>query len=584
MTDDFESQLKAGFLDEARQLLVESEQCFLLLEQNPQDPAIIERIFRIAHSFKGSAGVAGFDQLSEFAHHFESLLTRIKSALDLIDAPMMNVLLRANDQLGSMVEGLGSDMTTRFDLTEVLASLDQALSRSGTEAEQPHPTSLPPTSPVSLDGNPEEAFAEPTDQGRLPLPRETSPRKKSHKLAADESIRVNLARIDRLVNDVGELVILQTMLSQNRHMIPSALLQRTVGQLSKITKSIQETSISLRMLPLRQTFLKLQRTVRDTSQALGKRVRFEMSGDGTEIDKTILDLIGDPLVHLIRNAVDHGIEASSDDRQSRGKDPEGLIWLKAYQESRHIVIEVGDDGRGLDAGVLRTKAAAKGLLDPKQSVSDQEAYHLIFAAGFSTKDDVSEISGRGVGMDVVRTNIEQLQGDIEIATTKGQGTTFKITLPLTLAIIDAMVIQSGSERYVVPVAAVHESIQLRPDDVSTVGERQELLNVRGATMPLYRLGRLLKSREAPHTIASEAIVLVVRHGTLGSFGVLVDGILGQQQVVIKRLGEEVQGLAGLSGAAILSDGRAALILDLLELVEVPLKGVSHRKTETKEAA
>jgi two-component system chemotaxis sensor kinase CheA len=379
----------------------------------------------------------------------------------------------------------------------------------------------------------------------------------------DESIRVSLRRLEDLINNVGELVILQTVLNQHRHLIESSLLNRTISQLAKITKDIQDTSMSLRMVPLKQSFQKMQRIVRDTSKVLGKEIHFELIGEHTELDKTVVDQLGDPLVHLIRNAVDHGIE-SADDRIAAGKPAAGNVSLSAAHKGGKIVIEIKDDGKGLDPVKLKNSAIEKGILKPNQAISDKDAIHLIFAAGFSTKKEVTEVSGRGVGMDVVKTNIEKkLGGEIQLETELGKGSTFRIVLPLTLAIVDGMVIRSGTDRYIVPLAQVHESLQPQASDVHSVSGLGEVLSLRGEELPLIRLTQVLgrKSEDRP---ASECIAIVVRNGE-APFSMLVDDILGQQQIVIKQLGGEVRNLKGVTGGAILGDGKAALILDLNEI-------------------
>lgn len=321
--------------------------------------------------------------------------------------------------------------------------------------------------------------------------------------------------------------------------------------------------MGLRMVPLKQTFQKMQRIVRDTSKALGKDIQFDISGEQTELDKTVVDQLGDPLVHLIRNSVDHGVE-DAETRKAVGKDPRGKVTLSAFHKGGQIVIEVKDDGKGLDAKKLTEKAIEKGILKPGTVLPDKDAYMLIFAAGFSTKTEVTEVSGRGVGMDVVRTNIEKkLQGEVQLDTELGKGTTFRIILPLTLAIIDGMVVKCGEERYIVPLGHVFESLQPRKEDVHYVTGMGEVLSLRGEQLPLYRLNHALGRKMHPSS-PSEAIALVVRSGEK-PFSVLVDDILGQQQIVIKQLGQEVRNLKGVSGGAILGDGRAALILDLPDL-------------------
>jgi two-component system chemotaxis sensor kinase CheA len=389
----------------------------------------------------------------------------------------------------------------------------------------------------------------------------------------DESIRVALSKVEKLINNVGELVIMQTVLSQHRFQIEHPLLRKTIEEVSKITKEIQDISMSMRMIPLKQTFQKMQRIVRDTSKILGKEVNLVLSGEETELDKTVLENLGDPLVHLIRNAVDHGLE-NGPDRVAKGKTSAGRIELTAYHRGAHIVIEVRDDGRGLDAQKLKQKAIEKGVIRAGQELSEKECYNLIFAPGFSTKSEVSDISGRGVGLDVVKTNVEKiLHGEIQIETEIGKGTCFRILLPLTLAIIDAMIIElserqaedkSRSERYVIPLGQVFETLKPDRENVHFVSGLGNVLSLRGEEIPLFPLSLLLGQRVKPRA-PWEMISMVVREGGT-PFAILVDDIIGQQQVVVKRLGHDVHGIQGFSGGAILGDGKAAVILDLVELV------------------
>jgi two-component system chemotaxis sensor kinase CheA len=339
-------------------------------------------------------------------------------------------------------------------------------------------------------------------------------------------------------------------------------LQKTVIQLGKATKEVQDVSMSLRMIPVRQVFQKMQRIVRDTSANLDKLVTLQLEGEDTEVDKTILEALGDPLVHLIRNAVDHGIE-SMEGRLDAGKDAEGQIALRAFHQSGNLVIEIQDDGGGLNPAKLKAKAIEKGILSPNARLSDREAYQLIFAPGFSTKAEVTDISGRGVGMDVVKTNIDALQGNIQIETEVGKGTCFRITLPLTLAIIDGMIVKSGAGRFVVPLSHVYETIRPVDKDVHFVTGIGQVFSLRGENLPLYYLDHLLR-RQTKIPPIGHSTAIVVR-GYRGPFAVMVDDIIGQAQVVIKQLGLEHKHLKGFSGSAILGDGRPALILELEDL-------------------
>lgn len=635
MEDDFEKELKIGFLEEAWQLLADTEQAFLDLETAIDDPSLIERIFRLAHNLKGSARAVGFGTMAEFTHEFESLLLKIRKGELEITANAVNLLLACNDHLKTMVEALKQNMDAVVDsgaiierISTTLAGIASSEPQSGVspapgrvaivEAFEREEISQVPSSPVAaaVDAEafeaveveeieeamavaelpPASAFIEVTEskiekeQGMdaekmeavgeqesiaqvVPIvaksveggaPAAAAGGAAAGSGQAEESIRVSLKRLEGLMNNVGELVILQAVLNQQKTAVASLLVQKTIDQLAKITKDIQDISMSLRMVPLRQTFQKMQRIVRDTSKALNKDVKLDLSGEDTELDKTVLEQVGDPLVHLVRNAVDHGLETPAE-RIERGKPAQGVVQLKAFHRGGHIAIEVSDDGWGLDAKKLTKIAIDKGILRPGTVLADEDAYKLIFASGFSTKEKITDISGRGVGMDVVRSNIEALQGDIQIETELGVGTTFRIMLPLTLSIIDGMVIRAAGERYVVPISQVHESVQPAEADVQVCTGVGEVLVLRGENIPLFRLGRVLGRSIQKERALSDSIAIVIRTNK-AAYAMLVDDIIGNQQVVIKRLGNEVQHLKGISGGAILGDGKASLILDFHELV------------------
>lgn len=650
--DDFEQELKAGFLEEAAQLLADTEQCFLTLESSPDDMALLDKIFRLAHNLKGSSKAVGFEEVGAFAHVFESFLLKVKNGEIAKTSEVISLLLACNDFLRDAVETLRADMSAKLDSVALVAQLEAGI--RGEMATTPAPAEEAPIAeeaapaPVAeetfeapsaaevaklevKDGdeaaallaaetekhlatliadqqavravNPEaaapatEAPAKSSDDALnaeaekhlaelladqkavkaaeatppppvakappAPAPKTAGPAAAKAKApAADESIRVSIARLEKLLNFVGEMVILQTVLREQVVAGNPLLLRRTVHQLGKVTKEVQEISMSLRMIPVKQTFQKMQRIVRDTATLLNKKVQLHLAGEETELDKTVLENISDPLVHLIRNAVDHGIE-SADRRRDAGKPEEGNVYLSAYHQGGKLIIDIRDDGGGIPADILRKKTREKGIIGPNATLSDKDAVNLVFHPGFSTKQVVTEVSGRGVGMDVVKTNIEALQGEVQIDTRPGEGTTFKVVLPLTLAIIDGMVVRDGDERFVLPLAQVHESVQPRKEDVQYNVGLSETLILRKECLPLVRLGAVLgkKSTKPAH----ECIAIVIR--TTGKpFAILVDDIVGQFQIVVKKLGPELAKWKVFSGSAILGDGRPALILEPSEVV------------------
>ena len=634
--EDFEKELKAGFLEEAAQLLADAEQCFLDLEKNSNDSSGIEKIFRLAHNLKGSAGAVGFAEVASFTHRLESFILKIKNKEKVVDTDVVNLLLRSNDHLRAMVETLQGDMSASFDSSALMQDLLDSIEgrATSTVATTPEPELLPEVQtevfasepPIPSANNPNfedtsasemaelmaalEAMKTPSEaplkvelvapaksttsethpahtdlapaQSKTASPAPTTgigtppaEHRPTNSPAAvtDESIRVSLSKLDLLLNNVGEMVILQTVLQEQRSQFASPLIQRTIGQLSKISKNIQEVSMSLRMVPLKTTFQKMQRIVRDTSKLLNKDVELNIQGEETELDKTVLEHVGDPLVHLIRNAVDHGLE-STEERIALGKSAKGIVTLKAFHRGQKLIIEVRDDGKGLDAQKLKRKAVEKGLIPANREMSDAEAHQLIFHPGFSTKAEVTDISGRGVGLDVVKTNIRNLEGEVQIETQIGQGTCFRILLPLTLAIIDGLLISAGGERYVIPLAQMHESLRPLEKDIQGVSGMGDLFTLRGESLPLLRLTNLLGRKSTKIPPITEGIAMVVRTGD-DPFAVWVDDILGQQQVVIKQLGREMPNLKGITGSAILGDGRAALILDLPELAKLGAANISR---------
>lgn len=413
----------------------------------------------------------------------------------------------------------------------------------------------------------EKSVAESKKENTKSQPKTQS--KVQSKSTMDETVRVSLPRIETLNNYVGELIILQAVLNQQKEGANSELLSKSMAQLSKLSKEIQDISMRLRMLPVKSVFTKMQRIVRDTSKALDKKIKLHIEGEETEVDKNVLEQLADPLVHIVRNAVDHGIEQNSEKRESVGKTKEGNIYLNAFHEGNKLVIEVGDDGGGINPDVIRDIAIKRGLISEKQKKTNSEIVNMIFHPGFSTKQQVTEISGRGVGMDVVKTNIENLSGDIHVESHLGKGSLFKISLPLTMAIVDGMVMQVGHERYVIPVGQIHETVHMTNENSKYLEGLGECLDLRGDVIPSFRLVDILRRKKLEGREDSQ-IAIVVKKGDR-SYAFVVDDILRQQQVVIKKLGDEVKNTRGFMGSSILGDGRPALILDLYQFLDKLVK-------------
>jgi len=386
-------------------------------------------------------------------------------------------------------------------------------------------------------------------------------RQQSEQLAEASTIRVDTRKLDDLIDMVGELVIAHSIIRQDiaNQLASDRNLMRDIAQLTRITASLQQTSTSLRMVPIKQTFQRMSRLVRDLARNKGKQIKVEMIGEDTEIDRHMVDEIYNPLVHMVRNSVDHGIEMP-EERQAVGKPPRGTIELKAYHRGGNIVIEISDDGRGLDRQKIMEKAIRMGRVHAGEDISDEEIYRLIFLPGFSTAEKVTDVSGRGVGMDVVKKAVEKLRGKIDIRSTPGRGVTFITSFPLTMAIIDGMIVRVGSERYILPTTAIRQALRPTEEQYTNVVGKGEMINVMGNLMPLLRLGDVF-GIETERKMPWEAISIVVE--AEGRTKCLqVDEILGKTEVVIKSLGEALKNVRGIAGGAILGDGQIGLILDV----------------------
>jgi two-component system chemotaxis sensor kinase CheA len=381
------------------------------------------------------------------------------------------------------------------------------------------------------------------------------------------AVKVDTDKLDYLVDMAGEMVIAESLVRHDQELaaLKNPLLQRKIAHLTRITAELQKTAMAMRLVPVGPLFRRMARLVRDLSRQFGKQVEMETQGDEIELDRTIVEELSDPLMHMVRNALDHGIESPAE-RQAAGKPPTARLLLKANHQAGQVVIEITDDGRGLNRSKIIDKAIQKELIQSAEGLSDSEIYNLIFRPGFSTAAQVTNVSGRGVGMDVVRRHIEKLRGRIEIRSTMGQGATFLLKLPLTLAIIDGLAVGVGQERYILPLFAVREMFRPVPDTIWTVQGRVEMALVRGSLLPVVRLYRIFHVR--PKSEDPLAGVLVVAEVEGQRFCLLVDELIGKQEVVIKALGETFKDVTGVAGGAILGDGRVGLILDLDRISKV----------------
>lgn len=547
-------ELVQDFLVEAREHLAKIEACLLEIEQRTHTAETLHAAFRSFHTIKGLAGFLDYQVIQRVAHETETLLDLARNGQLELRPAAVDVILAAGDYLTLWLNAIEAAAAGRAAAEppppdELIARLQAAAAGGAPEPASGEAERLIPLEEPSAAGT---ARSEPGEGGA----------RAAAAAGGDASlIKVDTAKLEYLVDMVGELVIAQTMLRHNPELgqIRSPRLQRDLAHLARVTGEVQKTAMAMRMVPVGQLFRRMTRLVRDLARKSGKQAELELFGEDVELDRTIVEELHDPLVHMLRNSMDHGIEPPAE-RAAKGKPPAGRIRLKASHQAGMIVIEISDDGRGLDRERIFRKAVERGLVAADAKLSDHEVYHLIFEPGFSTAEQVTDVSGRGVGMDVVRKHINKLRGRIEIVSTSGAGTTFLLKVPLTLAIIDGLVVAVGGERFIVPIFAVREMFKASPEQVFTVEGKGEMVMVRGRLLPLVRLAERLgvegRSREV-----SDGLVIVGESGSR-VFCLLVDELAGKQEVVIKSLGPAFREARGFAGGAILGDGRVGLILDL----------------------
>lgn len=568
-------ELTGMFIAEALDHLGTIEATVLQLESNPGDKKLLNDVFRPFHTIKGNAGALGVKSVQEFAHKVENLLDLGRAGEIHIGPAEADAILESVDLLTAMI----NDLTPRLagqpaaDVRATKSALVAVLEALVNPGAAPPPAEtfdafdLGPAPTAALD-----LSLVGVGPSEVPMVASVVPAQRASDVqsaaqagrraddAAGASVKVDTRKLDNLVDMVGELVIVQSIIGADPTLLGLAdeRLSRNLAQLRRITSDLQRNAMSMRMVPIRQTFQKMARLVRDLSKTAGKTIDLVLAGEDTELDRKVVEDINDPLMHMVRNSVDHGVEPA-DARTSRGKPAAGRLSLSAYHQGGNIVIEVADDGRGLDADQILAKAVSQGMVRPGEVLPPQEIYQLIFRPGFSTAEKVTEISGRGVGMDVVRRNIEALRGRVEIQTTPGQGTTFCIKLPLTLAIVEGLLLRVGSQRFVLPTFSIRESLRPRADQIHHLQGAARMIRVRDTLMPMVGLGDLFHV-EGAIADPTEATVVVIE-GDGRPVALLVDQLLGKQEVVIKSLGDVFAQVRGIAGGAILGDGRVGLILD-----------------------
>jgi len=542
---EFEDQIELikEYLEDTSEFLDEFGALLLQLEQSvggEPDPAVLSEILSQLHTFKGNSGMMGFASIQKYTHTLEDFFKALQSGAIELNEASIEVFMQSEDALRRAVLSISPDKPVDPELKKEITDLEQYLEENIN------------STPVSPE-----------------LPKTSSRETTSPFIQKTNVIKVDFERLDDLMNLMGELVIHRTRLGRVDAQILEMLgekgvsleLSDTSEQIGKITTELHEAIMKVRMLPIRQVFMRFPRLVRDLAKEKGKEINVQFEGEGTELDKTVIDEIGEPLLHLLRNAIDHGIE-KPEEREALGKPRQGNIIIRAYQESSHIIISVEDDGKGIDEEKLRKKVEEKGLL-PKEELDRRVLMDLILLPGLSTAEVVTEVSGRGLGMDVVKKSLAKISGAIELESEINVGTRFTIKLPLTLAIISALMVEASGEQYAIPLASIVESIKIHSEEIHEVNNR-EVVNVRDRILPLARLSDLFGVAHSPNGNSTYSVIV---QSALGQMGIVVDSLLGQQEIVIKALDDYVGDSVGIAGATILGDGKVVLIIDVLEVME-----------------
>ncbi|HLL90212.1 MAG TPA: chemotaxis protein CheA [Tepidisphaeraceae bacterium] len=540
------------FISESNTHIETAEAEVLKLEDDPENNDTLNAIFRSFHTIKGVAGFLNLTHIGRLAHAAENLLDLARQGKLKLAGVALDITLESIDVMKALVGSVDRAVKAHappeghpklHDLVRRLGLVAEG--KLGTRAEDPQPREV--VAKAAAD----------------------EPKAAAGATHGEGTVKVATDRLDALINTVGELVIAQSMVAQDvtSKSAENVRLARNMAHLGKITRELQELSMSMRMVPIGGVFQKMSRLVRDVARKAGKEINLVLTGKETELDRNVVEAISDPLVHMVRNAADHGVEPP-DVREQSGKPRNGTIELKACHASGSVVIEIVDDGKGLDAERILKKAVANGIVKESDApnMSEAEVFKLVFAAGLSTAERITDISGRGVGMDVVKKNVEALRGRIDIQSAKGKGSTFTIRLPLTLAVIDGLVVKVGDQRYILPITSIEQSMRPKREQLSTVQGRGEVCLVRGTCLPVFRLHQLfaVKPRfEDP----CDALVVIVQDNDRRCC-LLVDELLGQEQVVIKSLGESLGQVPGTSGGAILGDGNVSLILDVPGIMDL----------------
>jgi two-component system chemotaxis sensor kinase CheA len=584
---DFLARIRAEFYDEADDLLDQCEEGFLRLEDPDTRAEELSRIFRAAHTIKGSGAAVGLVELVEFAHLVEDCLAGLRAAPEKLTVAVTSLLLRSLDALRVKVRMLRNGTEAAWPPADLLAELlaartaiaaipaevasfgffDEA-TREPAVADAATIAGAPAAlSPASAAAESARAAANPSSAGREPSP------------AAGSSVKIDAARVDSVLDLVGELVVIKSQLiTRTEQLAADPELSTIVTLLDKTVRELHDKALAIRLTPLKASFTRMRRCARDVSVKIGRQVELETHGEDTELDRTIVESLGDPLMHLIRNAVDHGIE-SPDERRAAGKAPTGRVNLTAERVGGRVVVRIEDDGRGIDCAKVLRKAQEQGLVAAGAAPTEAEIHALILLPGFSTADAVTDVSGRGVGLDVVRAQIERLKGALAITSKRGKGTRFELSLPLTASITDGMVVEVAGQRLIVPMDRIRELVEVAPGAVTHLAGGVDVLRVRGELLPIVDARRHMAAHGvvadagagAPETAGADAeapdsgAMAVVFENKSRRYALRVAGVVGQMQVVMKPLDAEFSPTV-VAGAAILGDGQVALVADVDGLV------------------
>jgi two-component system chemotaxis sensor kinase CheA len=552
-------ELLADFVLESKEHLESIEGQLLALEQDASNLEAVHSIFRSFHTIKGLAGFLELPLIQQVAHEVETVLDLARNGQIIITPRTIDIILESKDYLARWIKHLdgGPGLDAPADLLDNSRLIERvnALMTGGEGEPDTAPEEIAPEAPSTLTAE------VPVVLEAAPLTQTKTAAKTASKSSANRSVKVDTEKLDYLVDMVGEMVIAQSLVRHDPALtaLANPRLGRNLAQLARITDDVQRTAMSMRMVPIGPLFQKMARLVRDLSRKFGKQVLFESEGEDVDLDRNIVEELADPLMHMVRNSIDHGIE-TPDQRAAAGKSRSATVRLRAFHRSGQIVIQVMDDGRGIHREKVLAKARKNGLVPPNGNITDQEILNLIFHPGFSTAEQISDVSGRGVGMDVVKKQIQKLRGSVDIESPPGQGTTFSLRLPLTLAIIDGLVVTVGAERFIIPLASVKEMLRPSAGTVSTVENRAEVVIIRDRMLPVLRL--YSRFGIEPRSKDPYDSVFIVADVDGLSFCLMVDELIGKQEVVIKSLGPVFQHVSGIAGGAILGDGHIGLILDI----------------------